>query len=485
MQEEHSEHVASAAAAAVLRPNSAAVESSVNLHDLQHRSTVWIYGKKLEAGYLKHVFNVFERIGYEIGDHSTDWDVLWSHDYPFNVLSQHLHNLKPHQKVNHFPGSGILTNKATLIVSDLSVIPKAFRIPSQYSELLQYAQEHPDKLWVQKDKTHRGIRITSVNDVKATENEVIVQEYVDNPFLIDGRRFDIGLYVTITSVSPIREYVFPGDWLLRFCSKTYNPFDAADTDKYVITDDYTPPWDIPPIAKFYSDMGCTRKEALFAYMRSIGKDPDKVNRDLEAAVRQVCYAKESALIEAMSRGYSPRNFFEMVRFDFVLDADLNVYLMEINMSPNLSSGHFVRNKLLYEQVIYGTLSLVGIATSVSLDAFRRNSEDAANMQVSSRDVRVYVDTCSRKCNAGCQQQVCKLCRECAADEDISIFKTAYLEHTRGSTWNRVVPKPLETKDVARRWNATLDVEFQQLNPANQIMFLWYRGKCLQRAEWCF
>ena len=59
----------------------------------------------------------------------------------------------------------------------------------------------------------------------------------------------------------------------------------------------------------------------------------------------------------------------MVRFDFVLDKELNVYLMEVNMSPNLSSGHFYRNRLLYEQVVYGLLSLVGVArdTDENLD----------------------------------------------------------------------------------------------------------------------
>jgi len=41
------------------------------------------------------------------------------------------------------------------------------------------------------------------------------------------------------------------------------------------------------------------------------------------------------------------------------------------MSPNLSSGHFAKNKLLYEQVIYNTLTLVGLATSLSAAEARR------------------------------------------------------------------------------------------------------------------
>lgn len=51
----------------------------------------------------------------------------------------------------------------------------------------------------------------------------------------------------------------------------------------------------------------------------------------------------------------------MVRFDFVFDADLNVYLMEVNMSPNLSTGHFSGNKHIYQSVLYSLFNLVGVA----------------------------------------------------------------------------------------------------------------------------
>ncbi len=57
----------------------------------------------------------------------------------------------------------------------------------------------------------------------------------------------------------------------------------------------------------------------------------------------------------------------MVRFDFILDRQLNVYLLEVNMSPNLSSGHFPANKLLYEQTLFGMLSIVGFARAVGGD----------------------------------------------------------------------------------------------------------------------
>lgn len=54
----------------------------------------------------------------------------------------------------------------------------------------------------------------------------------------------------------------------------------------------------------------------------------------------------------------------MMRFDFVVDENLSVYLMEANMSPNLSSAHFPPNQLLFEQIIFNLLGLVGVGTRV-------------------------------------------------------------------------------------------------------------------------
>lgn len=63
----------------------------------------------------------------------------------------------------------------------------------------------------------------------------------------------------------------------------------------------------------------------------------------------------------------------MMRFDFVVDEHLRVYLMEANMSPNLSSAHFPPNKLLFEQVIYNLLSVVAVAVRTNKNTLARCS----------------------------------------------------------------------------------------------------------------
>lgn len=58
---------------------------------------------------------------------------------------------------------------------------------------------------------------------------------------------------------------------------------------------------------------------------------------------------------------SKHNFFELLRFDFIMDADLNVYLMEANMSPYLTptNERFENYSLGYEQLIYNTMKIIG------------------------------------------------------------------------------------------------------------------------------
>ena len=64
--------------------------------DRQQSNTVLVQESK-----MRHVIQVFERIGYKRGDSSSDWHVLWSFEYPFTTLRNQLLHLKPHQKVSH------------------------------------------------------------------------------------------------------------------------------------------------------------------------------------------------------------------------------------------------------------------------------------------------------------------------------------------------------------------------------------------------
>jgi len=172
---------------------------------------------------------------------------MWAHDYPFGGdLKEMLQSLDPHQKINHFPGSGFITNKVSLAVNHFPFIPPAFVIPKDTEKFLEEVEKHPQKLWVEKSNNHRGIHIKLPKDIDLSKgsDQNFVQEYIANPFLVDERKFDIGIYTVLTSIDPLRVYVYDREVLIRFCEKDYYPFDPDDEQKYVVEDSYTQPWEV-------------------------------------------------------------------------------------------------------------------------------------------------------------------------------------------------------------------------------------------------
>uniref|UniRef100_A0A915D0D6 Uncharacterized protein n=1 Tax=Ditylenchus dipsaci TaxID=166011 RepID=A0A915D0D6_9BILA len=304
------------------------------------RPIAWINGKSKNTGYLYHIKRIFSLLGYTIVD--------------VPEVRSKIDGLEDDwQLVNHVPGSGYYTSKVSLATCNLSIgIPQAFEMPAKRKEFEEYAKLYPYLLWVQKSNAHRGIKVVDTKELELNKEETFVQKFVENPLLIDGRKFDIGIYTAITSISPLRVYIYDEDILLRFCPKDYLPFDPEDIDKYVVGDDYTPVWEMPSLAAYYNKMNLSFKETFNAYLRKkLNKDPEHIYNQIRQIIREVFIAQNENMRKSLKNYKNKRKFFELSRFDFVVDDKLNVFLMEANMSPNLSSDHFTQNQVLYEQLL--------------------------------------------------------------------------------------------------------------------------------------
>lgn len=56
---------------------------------------------------------------------------------------------------------------------------------------------------------------------KIPQNEnIVVQEYIDKPFLVDGYKCDMRIYVLVTSCDPLRVFLYH-DGLLRMSTEKY------------------------------------------------------------------------------------------------------------------------------------------------------------------------------------------------------------------------------------------------------------------------
>lgn len=137
----------------------------------------------------------------------------------------------------------------------------------------------------------------------------------------------------------------------------------------------------------------------------------------------------------------------------MLGETLNVFLIECNMSPNLSSGHFPRNAALYEHVLFNLLSLVGVLYH-SLTSNKKALAYEENMIVSSQDITVFPDYCKGSMN--CRAFICKLCDACLQKDLLVDLKIAFLEHTQRGSSRRIFPRSISQKN-ALEWSPGVDL----------------------------
>jgi len=75
----------------------------------------------------------------------------------------------------------------------------------------------------------KGIFITRKVEQIDPNEHLVVQKYMRNPYLIDGFKFDLRIYVLVTNVQPLRIFMHK-EGLARFASEKYklkafnNPF---------------------------------------------------------------------------------------------------------------------------------------------------------------------------------------------------------------------------------------------------------------------
>jgi len=57
--------------------------------------------------------------------------------------------------------------------------------------------------------------------VSQLKQSSIVCEYIDNPLLLDGYKFDLRIYVALMSIAPLRLYVYE-EGLVRLATVKYS-----------------------------------------------------------------------------------------------------------------------------------------------------------------------------------------------------------------------------------------------------------------------
>ncbi|ETO68763.1 hypothetical protein F444_14488 [Phytophthora nicotianae P1976] len=143
--------------------------------------------------------------------------------------------LMPYQKVNHFPGMANLACKSKLarnlermkklFPGEYDFVPRTWILPfDQYDFQQNFNSEGESQRTFIVKPDHmcqgRGVFLTRKLSQIPRGDVLVAQQYVARPLLIDGKKFDLRIYVLVTSCSPLRVYIFK-DGLVRMCTADY------------------------------------------------------------------------------------------------------------------------------------------------------------------------------------------------------------------------------------------------------------------------
>lgn len=317
------------------------------------------------------LLNNFEARGWIPVGPEDDWNFYWANVQSIrNVFSiDSGYRLTDDQVINHFPNHVELTRKDLMVKNikryrkdlekegnplaekdetgrflHLDSIPLTFMLPADYNLFVEEFRKNPNTTWIMKPcGKARGIGIFLVNKLSqlrkwsqktnftppSSKDTYVISKYIDNPLLIGGKKFDLRMYVLVTSFRPLKCYMYKLGFA-RFCTVKYNA-SVNELDNMFVHltnvsiqkqgDDYNAvhggKWTVHNLRLFLE--GTRGKEITDRLF-------DEINWLIVHSLKAV-----SVVIS------NDRHCFECYGYDIIIDDNLKPWLIEVNASPSLTS----------------------------------------------------------------------------------------------------------------------------------------------------
>ena len=355
-----------------------------------------VAGKFKMVGNVKLVMDIFECHNFQ-RTKSSDFSILWCNHY---IKGYCFKSLSRHQRVNLFPRSWECTRKDSMARNinamahlhgqkHFSFMPECYILPHERDSLLSAFER--GRPWIVKpagSSQGRGIYIISnplelpdTYQNSKNEDNWIVERYIDNPLLIDNRKFDLRLYVAVTSFNPLKVYLHK-EGLCRLATEKYS--NETYDQKYAHLTNYS-------INKHNVKKAPSEDEDLDNDERlNDVKKSDTNDRDLKGNELKLSLAELNSCLENMSITTAPiwnkiedlivktliaveskiynaldmfsvnnESCFELFGFDVLIDSALNPWLMEVNFAPSLNTDSPLDLKV-KGKVLADLFNLVGV-----------------------------------------------------------------------------------------------------------------------------
>ncbi|XP_045558444.1 tubulin polyglutamylase ttll6 isoform X3 [Salmo salar] len=302
-----------------------------------------------------------------------DWTLFWT---DCSVSLDRVMDMKRYQKINHFPGMSEICRKdllarnmnrmLKLFPKDYNIFPRTWCLPADYSDFQAYTRSKKHKTFICKPDSGcqgRGILLTkSSKDIRPGEH-MICQVYVSRPFVIDGFKFDLRIYVLVTSCDPFRIFLY-NEGLARFCTTQYNEPSNGNVDDVCM---HLTNYAINKHSENFvrdDDTGSKRKlSTLNKHLEAMCYDTEKMWLDIEDVIIKTLISAHPILKHNYHTCFpnhaAGSACFEILGFDVLLDHRLRPWLLEVNHSPSFTTDSRLDREV-KDSLLYDTLVLINL-----------------------------------------------------------------------------------------------------------------------------
>jgi tubulin polyglutamylase TTLL5 len=273
------------------------------------------------------------------------WNLLWTYSTPKIEFK----SLLSFQKVNHFINNRNLSRKDLLkrsidrvrkmnskLHKVFDILPSTFILAKDYVEFVEeFSREKKrslkENIWIVKPVgKSRGQGIFLINDLTQVPlaDGFLVQKYLTNPLLLDGYKFDLRIYVVVTSFNPLEAFIYEDGFArmsnLPFTNenignKLVHLTNAAIQNKVAKKSDTCEKiFGGSKISLELLKQKFLRKGIDFKYIWSQTKEI--ILKSLVCCQYDIPYCPSC---------------FELFGYDIIIDSDMKCWLLEINTSPSL------------------------------------------------------------------------------------------------------------------------------------------------------
>jgi len=328
-----------------------------------------------------------------VPEYKNDWHIFWADKEWVHCDYDKVH-LEVHQRVNHFRNHYELTRKDLLIKNlkrlrrqlekegkweeeTMNITPITFVLPMEYAmfvdEFRKSGAENPKKkdgnCWIMKPVGRsQGSGIFLMNklsqiqqwrptsstfegghgppvkkqtapgekeeDDSSAPEVYVVQRYVENPMLVGGKKFDLRLYVLVTSYQPLTVYMYR-EGFCRFSLTRFSMANIRDSKNAAahLTNIAVQKQTLASRAA-YQRTGAKWSMSKFKQYLLMNNPPEKVN----ALMMEIENVIIHSLLSVQKIMINDKHCFELYGFDILLDSNFKPQLIEVNASPSLTAN---------------------------------------------------------------------------------------------------------------------------------------------------